>query len=141
MLRRPASGVVRPLFTISKIFSSQTAMPIKAKLHVQHPLERGTKVCMNENDLRQSHDYILSKPRRNGMNRQYCDAQNFFDRFAPGVTSFPDQKFQLITVYCQKYQCYKIKKKSYVIYNSSNKPKFVCELLSTQKWGKILTWC
>ena len=35
MLLRPS--VVRPSFTISKIFSSETAWPIKAKLHVQHP--------------------------------------------------------------------------------------------------------
>ena len=38
---RPASVVrpssVRPPFTISKIFSSETAWPIKAKLHVEHP--------------------------------------------------------------------------------------------------------
>ena len=27
----------RPSFTISKIFSSETAWPIKAKLHVEHP--------------------------------------------------------------------------------------------------------
>ena len=32
---RPSS--VRPSSTISKIFSSETAWPIKAKLHVQHP--------------------------------------------------------------------------------------------------------
>ena len=32
----PCSGV-RPSFTISKIFSSETAWPIKAKLHVEHP--------------------------------------------------------------------------------------------------------
>ena len=28
---------VRPSSTISKIFSSETAWPIKAKLHVEHP--------------------------------------------------------------------------------------------------------
>ena len=36
----PCSGVRRPSsssFTISKIFSSETAWPIKAKLHVEHP--------------------------------------------------------------------------------------------------------
>ena len=36
----PCSGVrpsVRPSFTFSKIFSSETAWPIKAKLHVEHP--------------------------------------------------------------------------------------------------------
>ena len=32
----PCSGV-RPSSTISKIFSSETAWPIKAKLHVEHP--------------------------------------------------------------------------------------------------------
>ena len=34
-VRRPS--VVRPSSTISKIFSSETAWPIKAKLHVEHP--------------------------------------------------------------------------------------------------------
>ena len=37
---RPLSvrqSVVHPSFTISKIFSSETAWPIKAKLHVEHP--------------------------------------------------------------------------------------------------------
>ena len=29
--------VVCPLFTISKIISSETAQPVKAKLHVEHP--------------------------------------------------------------------------------------------------------
>ena len=45
----PCSGVRRrcPSFTISKIFSSETTGPIKAKLHVEHPLEVGTKVCIN----------------------------------------------------------------------------------------------
>ena len=33
---RPSS-VRRPSFTISKIFSSETTWPIKAKLHVEHP--------------------------------------------------------------------------------------------------------
>ena len=39
MLRRPSSSVVvrRPSFTISKIFSSETTWPIKAKLRVEHP--------------------------------------------------------------------------------------------------------
>ena len=43
---RPSSvrpSVRRPSFTISKIFSSETAWPIKAKLHV----EGGTKVYIN----------------------------------------------------------------------------------------------
>ena len=36
--RRPSSSVVRrPSFTISKIFSSETTWPIKAKLRVEHP--------------------------------------------------------------------------------------------------------
>ena len=34
---RPSSSVRRPSSTISKIFSSETAWPIKAKLHVEHP--------------------------------------------------------------------------------------------------------
>ena len=34
----------RPSFTFSKIFSSENAWPIKAKLHVGHPKEGGTKV-------------------------------------------------------------------------------------------------
>ena len=33
--------------TISKIFSSETAWPIKAKLHVEHPYEGGTKFNIN----------------------------------------------------------------------------------------------
>ena len=37
----PSSGVRRPSFrrpsTISKIFFSETARPIKAKLHIEHP--------------------------------------------------------------------------------------------------------
>ena len=47
MLRRPS--VRRPSSTISKIFS-ETARPIKAKLHVEHPLEGGTKVYINGSD-------------------------------------------------------------------------------------------
>ena len=47
----PCSGVrpsvVRPSFTFSKIFSSETAWPIKAKLQVEHPMEGGTKVYIN----------------------------------------------------------------------------------------------
>ena len=48
---RPSS-VRRPFFrrpssTISKIFSSETAWPIKAKLHVEHPKEGGAKVYIN----------------------------------------------------------------------------------------------
>ena len=47
---RPSSvcpSVVRPSFTFSKIFSSETAWPIKAKLQVEHPMEGGTKVYIN----------------------------------------------------------------------------------------------
>ena len=36
-----------PWSTISKIFSSETAWPIKAKLHVEHPSEGGKKVYVN----------------------------------------------------------------------------------------------
>ena len=42
--RRPS--VVRPS-TISNIFSSETAWPIKAKFYVEPPWEGGTKVCIN----------------------------------------------------------------------------------------------
>ena len=46
----PCSGVrpssVRP-FTISNIFSSETAWSIKAKFYVEPPWEGGTKVCVN----------------------------------------------------------------------------------------------
>ena len=34
---RPSSSVRRPSSTISKIFSSETAWPMKAKLHVDYP--------------------------------------------------------------------------------------------------------
>ena len=45
-VRRPsASVVVRPPFL--KIFSSETAWPIKAKFYVGLPWEGGTKVCIN----------------------------------------------------------------------------------------------
>ena len=43
MLRRPS--VVRPQFQRSSL--SETAWPIKAKIHVEHPYEGGTKVCIN----------------------------------------------------------------------------------------------
>ena len=42
----PCSGV-RPSSTISKIFSSETAWPIKANLHVEHPWIGGKKVYIN----------------------------------------------------------------------------------------------
>ena len=45
MVRRPASSV-RPS-TISNVFSSETAWPIKAKFCVKPPLEGGTKVYIN----------------------------------------------------------------------------------------------
>ena len=44
MVRRPS--VVRPS-TISNIFSSETAWPIKAKFYVEPPWEGGTKVYIN----------------------------------------------------------------------------------------------
>ena len=43
---RPSSSVRRPS-TISNIFSSETAWPIKAKFYVEPPWEGGTKVCIN----------------------------------------------------------------------------------------------
>ena len=46
----PASvrpSVVRRPSTISNIFSSETAWPIKAKFYVEPPWEGGTKVCIN----------------------------------------------------------------------------------------------
>ena len=48
-IRRPS--IVRPSsvrpFTFSNIFSSETALPIKAKFYVEPPWEGGTKVCIN----------------------------------------------------------------------------------------------
>ena len=44
---RPSSSVRRPSSTISNIFSSETAWPIKAKFYVEPPWEGGTKVCIN----------------------------------------------------------------------------------------------
>ena len=38
-------SVVRPSFTISNIFFSKTARPIKAKFYVEPPWVGGTKVC------------------------------------------------------------------------------------------------
>ena len=43
MLHRPSSLS----FTFSKIFSSETPGPVNAKLHVEHPQEGRTKVCIN----------------------------------------------------------------------------------------------
>ena len=48
MVRHPS--VRRRPSTILKIFSSETALPIKAKLHVEHPLEGGTKAYINSPD-------------------------------------------------------------------------------------------
>ena len=47
--RRPSSsvGVRRRPFTFSNIFSSETALPIKAKFYVEPPWEGGTKVYIN----------------------------------------------------------------------------------------------
>ena len=42
------SSVVRPPF--SKIISSETAWPIKAKFYVEPPWEGGSKVCINGPD-------------------------------------------------------------------------------------------
>ena len=48
MVRRPSSVVVvRCPFTISNIFSSKTAWPIKAKFYVQPPWQGGEKVYIN----------------------------------------------------------------------------------------------
>ena len=41
------SYVVHLPFTISNIFSSETAWPIKAKFYVEPPWEGGTKVYIN----------------------------------------------------------------------------------------------
>ena len=46
MVRRPLSVVVRPS-TISNVFSSETAWPIKAKFYVEPPWEGGTKFYIN----------------------------------------------------------------------------------------------
>ena len=46
MLRRPSFR--RRPSTISEIFSSETTGPIKARLHVEHPLEWGTKFYIND---------------------------------------------------------------------------------------------
>ena len=52
MVRRPSSVVRRPSSsvrpsTISNVFSSETAWPIKAKFYVEPPWEGGTKVYIN----------------------------------------------------------------------------------------------
>ena len=54
-IRRPSSSSIRRpsvvrLFTFSNIFSSETALPIKAKFYVEPPWEGGTKVCINGPD-------------------------------------------------------------------------------------------
>ena len=43
----PASVRCRRMSTISNVFSSETAWPIKAKFFVEHPWEGGTKVYIN----------------------------------------------------------------------------------------------
>ena len=45
MVRRPSSAASAS--TISNIFSSETALPIKAKLYVEPPFIGGTKVYIN----------------------------------------------------------------------------------------------
>ena len=45
-VRGPSSSVVRSS-TISNVFSSETAWPIKAKFYVEPPWEGGTKVYIN----------------------------------------------------------------------------------------------
>ena len=46
-VRRPSSSVRRRPSTISNVFSSETAWPIKAKFYVELPWEWGTKVYIN----------------------------------------------------------------------------------------------
>ena len=46
----PCSGVRRPSSVHNfkdLLLSSETAKPIKAKLHMEHPWEGGKKVCIN----------------------------------------------------------------------------------------------
>ena len=47
MVRRPSSGVRRRPSTISNVFSSKTAWPIKAKFYVEPPWQGGKKVYIN----------------------------------------------------------------------------------------------
>ena len=47
MVRRPSSSVVVCPSTISNVFSSETAWPIKAKFYVEPPWKGGTKVYIN----------------------------------------------------------------------------------------------
>ena len=46
MIRRPLWSSLSSS-TISNIFSSETALPIKAKFHVEPPLEGGMKLFIN----------------------------------------------------------------------------------------------
>ena len=46
LIEYPSSVVVCP-FTFSNVFSSETALPIKAKFYVEPPWEGGTKVYIN----------------------------------------------------------------------------------------------
>ena len=46
MLRRPSSSLfIRS--HCSNVFFFETTWPFRVKLHIEHPLEEGTKVCMN----------------------------------------------------------------------------------------------
>ena len=49
LIEYPWSGVRRRCrpFTISNVFSSKTAWPIKAKFYVEHPWQGGKKVYIN----------------------------------------------------------------------------------------------
>ena len=47
MLRRTSSLSLSSLSTMLNIFFSETAWPVKAKLHAEHPSEEGTKVNSN----------------------------------------------------------------------------------------------
>ena len=50
MVRRPSSIIVvcrRRPSTISNVFSSETAWPIKARFYMEPPWEEGTKVYIN----------------------------------------------------------------------------------------------
>ena len=47
MVRRPSSVVRRRPFTISNVFSSETAWPTKSKFYVAAPWQGGKKVYIN----------------------------------------------------------------------------------------------
>ena len=49
MLRRPSSSLyVRSQY--SNVFFYETTWPFRVKLHIEHPLEGGTKFCINGQD-------------------------------------------------------------------------------------------